>query len=97
MRRVRIRLLVLVLGAILLASSAALAAPVLKVGEKGEAVRVLQELLKAQGLFTAVPDGNFGPYTEEAVVSRWDWARRGCRSGAGYMGSPYGSSIHCSS
>lgn len=68
MRRLRIHLLVLVLGAILLVSSTALAAPVLlKVGDQGEAVRVLQELLKAQGLFTCIPDGNFGPHTEEGV------------------------------
>ncbi|MGI6129016.1 MAG: peptidoglycan-binding protein [bacterium] len=67
MRRLRIWLPVLVLAVILLFSSTALAMPLLRVGDKGEAVRVLQELLKAQALFTVVPDGNFGPCTEEAV------------------------------
>lgn len=47
---------------------AGLAAPsVLQLGDRNEAVLVLQELLAAQGYFAAVPDGNYGPLTEEAV------------------------------
>lgn len=70
MQRLRLRLIMLlvVVCTILLVSTTALAAPVLlRAGDRGEIVRVLQELLKAQGLFTVVPDGNFGPHTEEGV------------------------------
>ena len=61
-------MLLVVLCAVLLVSAAALAAPtVLRIGDRGEVVRVLQELLRSQGLFTDVADGNFGPHTEEGV------------------------------
>ncbi|HHY92366.1 MAG TPA: LysM peptidoglycan-binding domain-containing protein, partial [Firmicutes bacterium] len=42
---------------------------VLPPGSRGEGVRVLQELLRAHGLFTAGADGVYGPRTEQAVRS----------------------------
>lgn len=67
--RPRIHLIMLVVVfTVLLVSTAALAAPItLRMGDRGEAVRVLQELLRSQGLFSDVADGNFGPHTEEGV------------------------------
>ncbi|MBW4600891.1 MAG: peptidoglycan-binding protein [Calothrix sp. FI2-JRJ7] len=41
--------------------------PVLRVGVKGEAVTLLQQLLESQSYRTNAIDGNFGSNTEQAV------------------------------
>ncbi len=41
--------------------------PILKIGMRGDAVRGLQQLLKAKGFFQGKVDGLFGPKTQTAV------------------------------
>ncbi len=41
--------------------------PILKICTRGDAVRGLQQLLKAKGFFQGKVDGLFGPKTQTAV------------------------------
>ena len=52
-----------------LASAGGVVRPVLRLGDRGDAVVALQQLLKDRGFFAGAIDGDFGAMTQRALIA----------------------------